>query len=96
MPKPGPRVFLNYSKNDEWAVGMIAHELLSKEGAEPFRDMEHPATYSDAGFQQGSIPKRCRPLASRLLRLKLEDRLGAAEGARLAKALLAGGSGAQP
>ena len=29
LPKPGPDVHLNYSKNDEWAVGMIAHELLS-------------------------------------------------------------------
>ena len=95
LPEPGPEAFLDYSKNDEWAVGIIAHDLLSG-GDIPFADMEHPATYSDAGFQQGSIPKRCRPLASRLLKLKLEDRLGAAEGAQLAKALLAGGSGAQP
>ena len=58
QPKPGPDVFLDYSKNDEWAVGMIGHELMSKEGANPFADMEHPATYSDAGYQNGGISER--------------------------------------
>ena len=42
---------LNYSKNDEWGVGMILHELLSsaQEGT-PFDDMERPGTFSDAGW----------------------------------------------
>lgn len=45
LPRPGPDVHLDYSKNDEWAVGMIGHELLSPPGGTPFADMDHPATY---------------------------------------------------
>ena len=86
LPKPGPRVFLDYSKNDEWAVGMIAHELLSQD-EEPFPDMEHPASYSDAVLQQASIPERCRPLVSGLLKVSLRERLDATQGVREARAL---------
>ena len=89
LPRPGPGVVLDYSKNDEWAVGMIAHELLSKaEGAAPFPDMEHPATYSDAGYQEEEIPRLCRPLVSGLLRLAVPDRLDAADQQALADQLL--------
>ena len=69
LPKPGPEVYLDYSKNDEWAVGMIGHELLSSMGAVLFADMEHPKTYTDAGYQDESIPERCRPLIAALLSL---------------------------
>ncbi len=87
LPEPGPDVCLDYSKNDEWAVGMIAHDLLSNGGL-PFLDMEHPATYSDAGYQGGGISEQCRPLVSGLLRVALSDRLDAKQGARQAMALL--------
>eukprot|EP01044_Picomonas_judraskeda_P020169 COSAG03_NODE_4420_length_1558_cov_1.750514_2_plen_402_part_01 len=87
LPRPGPDVFLDYSRNDEWAVGMIAHELLSQEGAVPFADMEHPATYSDAAYQEETIPQLCRPLVSGLLRVAVADRLDATAGSRRAKRL---------
>ena len=87
LPKPGPHVFLDYSKNDEWAVGMIAHELLSQDGTNPFADMEHPATYSDVAYQDEAIPQRCRPLVSGLLRVVVSDRVDAAEGCRMVKRL---------
>ena len=96
LPKPGPGVFLDYSKNDEWAVGMVAHELLSEGGEAPFPDLEHPASYSDRAYQHASIPERCRPLSSGLLKLEPKDRLGAAEGAQRAKQLLEGVPNAQP
>eukprot|EP01045_Picozoa_sp_COSAG04_P022090 COSAG04_NODE_2449_length_4101_cov_30.628333_2_plen_623_part_00 len=86
LPKPGPDVFLDYSKNDEWAVGIIAHEMLSKE-AGPFTDMEHPATYTDAGYQDGSILEKCRPLVAALLKVAVADRIDAVEGSRRAKKL---------
>ena len=87
LPKPGPDVFLDYSKNDEWAVGMIGHELMSKEGDTPFADMEHPATYTDAGYQDCSISERCRPLVAALLKVAVADRIDAVEGTRRAKRL---------
>ena len=87
LPEPGPGIFLDYSKNDEWAVGMIAHDLLSK-GGMPFLDMEHPATYSDAGYQAGRILESCRPLVSGLLKVALVDRLDAVDAVRQAWALL--------
>eukprot|EP01043_Picozoa_sp_COSAG02_P057691 COSAG02_NODE_7048_length_3211_cov_6.545951_1_plen_921_part_01 len=87
LPKPGPDVFLDYSKNDEWAVGMIAHELLSQEGCSPFPDMEHPATYSDMGYQQETIPQICESLVCGLLRIAVPDRLDAIEGCRRAQRL---------
>ena len=87
LPQPGPDAFLDYSKNDEWAVGMIGHELLSSMGAVPFADMEHPKTYTDAGYQDESIPERCRPLIAALLRLAVAERLDAVEGSRRAKRL---------
>ena len=88
LPKPGPDVHLNYSKNDEWAVGMIAHEILSKEDtATPFEDMEHPATYSDAGYSAASISEPCRPLVAGLLKVDPAERLDAAEASRQAKKL---------
>ena len=40
--RPGPGAVLDYRKNDEWAAGMVLHELLSREGGAPFADMEHP------------------------------------------------------
>jgi len=86
LPEPGPDAFLDYSKNDEWAVGMIAHDLLS--GGTPFVDMEHPATYSDEGYQHGGIAERCRRLVSGLLKVALPERLDAADAARQARALL--------
>ena len=87
LPKPGPDVFLDYSKNDEWAVGLVAHELLSQEGCSPFPDMEHPATYSDMGYQQETIPQVCRSLVCGLLRIAVSDRLDAIEGCRRAQRL---------
>ena len=86
LPKPGPNVFLDYSKNDEWAVGMIAHELLSEqEDAAPFADMEHPRTYTDEGYQDVGISGQCQPLVSALLKVALADRLDAVEGSRRAR-----------
>eukprot|EP01043_Picozoa_sp_COSAG02_P027128 COSAG02_NODE_1585_length_11820_cov_3.247078_4_plen_963_part_00 len=87
LPKPGPDVFLDYSKNDEWAVGMIAHELFSRENCSPFADMDHPATYSDTGYRDETIPSVCQPLVSGLLRIAVANRLDATEGCRRAKRL---------
>lgn len=30
LPEPGPDAFLDYEKNDEWAVGIVVHQLLSE------------------------------------------------------------------
>jgi hypothetical protein len=30
--RPGPGAVLDYRKNDEWAAGMVLHELLSRYG----------------------------------------------------------------
>ena len=87
LPKPGPDVFLDYSKTDEWGVGMIAHELLSNVDTSPFPDMEHPATYSDAGYREDAIPRLSRPLVSALLRVSVSDRLAASDACRRAKRL---------
>ena len=87
MPKPGPDVFLDYSKNDEWAVGMIGHELLSKKGEVPFPDMERPRTYTDETYQDDSISEQCKPLVASLLKVSVADRIDAAEGTRRAKRL---------
>ena len=66
---------LDYSKNDEWAIGMIAHELLSQDSEDPFADMEHPATYSDSSYREETISQLCRPLVSGLLQVVVADRL---------------------
>lgn len=88
LPKPGPDTFLDYSRNDEWATGMIAHELFSKGDSQPFGDMEHPATYSDAGYVDEGIAEHCKPLVRALLRVAVSDRIGAAEGSHAARNLL--------
>ena len=66
---------------------MIGRELLSKEGDTPFADMEHPATYTDEGYQDGSISEQCKPLVASLLKVSVADRIDAAEGTRRAKRL---------
>jgi hypothetical protein len=50
LPRPGPDAFLIYEKNDEWAVGIVMHELLSAVGVCAFRDMEHPRSFSDQTY----------------------------------------------
>jgi hypothetical protein len=42
LPRPGPESMLNYAKNDEWAVGLVAHELLSLPGCFAFENMGDP------------------------------------------------------
>jgi hypothetical protein len=88
LPKPGPDCVLDYSRNDEWAVGMVSHELLTPDDATPFADMEHPATYSDAGYRDAGIPNYCKPIVRDLLCVDVMKRLDAAEGSRQAKQLL--------
>ena len=89
LPTPGPAACLDYSKNDEWAVGMVAHELFSSNDEHtPFADMEHPSTYTDEGYRDAGISGSCRPLVRELLRVAVGDRLEAAEGSRRARALL--------
>eukprot|EP01052_Picozoa_sp_SAG31_P023998 SAG31_NODE_2014_length_6665_cov_2.737435_2_plen_1027_part_00 len=88
LPKPGPDALLDYSRNDEWAIGMVAHELFSPADQEPFANMEHPATYSDAGYNDEGIAQHCRPLVRSLLRVAVADRTGATEGSRKARQLL--------
>ena len=88
LPKPGPTAFLDYTKNDEWAIGMVAHELMSEEDKVPFENMEKPATYADASYMDDTISERCKPLVSRLLKVNPADRIDAAEGSRQAKKLL--------
>eukprot|EP01051_Picozoa_sp_SAG22_P015911 SAG22_NODE_2153_length_2923_cov_2.212819_1_plen_775_part_10 len=51
LPQPGPGVFLDYSKNDAWALGRILHELLSSDGHTPFDQILDPATYTDVGYR---------------------------------------------
>jgi tetratricopeptide (TPR) repeat protein len=88
LPKPGPDAFLDYSRNDEWATGMVAHELFSKGDHGPFADMEHPATYSEAGYIDEGIAEHCKPLVRSMLRMAVADRISAAEGSRKARQLL--------
>jgi hypothetical protein len=95
LPQPGPGVYIDYSKNDEWAVGMIAHELFSPLGGDaaaagctPFDDMAHPASYADEGYREEGISQSCRPLVRGLLRVDAERRLDAVEGSRQAKRLV--------
>eukprot|EP01045_Picozoa_sp_COSAG04_P013669 COSAG04_NODE_982_length_9008_cov_3.598720_4_plen_513_part_00 len=100
LPRPGPGVFLDYSKNDEWAVGIVAHELLSGGGGTPFLDMEHPPTYSDAGYQDGGIPARSRPLVAGLPKFRAVGSAGRGEcratSRRTAERPESGGLGARP
>jgi serine/threonine protein kinase len=79
LPEPGPNAVLNYEKNDEWAVGMVLHEILSPDGSTPFPDIDHPGTYSDTNY----IPVRapvCAGLAAvvrSLLRVDVCERSAA-------------------
>ena len=90
MPQPGPGVVLDYSKNDEWAVGMVAYEMFVRgfDGCVPFEDMEHPATYTDDGYDDEAIADCAKPLVRSLLRVKVADRLSAVEGVHQTKQLL--------
>ena len=86
LPTPGPDAVLDYSKNDEWAVGMIVHELFSPtEECAPFAEMERPATYSDAGYVDAGISEHCKPFVQGLLRVAIVDRTAAPEASRQAK-----------
>jgi tetratricopeptide (TPR) repeat protein len=49
--------------------------------------MEHPATYTDAGYREDAIPRLSRPLVSALLRVSVSDRLAASDACRRAKRL---------
>jgi hypothetical protein len=84
LPRPGPGVYLYYGKNDAWACGIVLHELLTMERVSPFADMEHPATYADAGYRPPSgptVPPALADTVAGLLRIDPAERLAAAAAA---------------
>jgi serine/threonine protein kinase len=51
LPAPGPRTFIDYSLNDDWAVGMLLHILLSGPAyANPFSSGEDPRRFVDGDY----------------------------------------------
>ena len=62
--QPGPAAFLCYGKNDEWAAGIVLHELLSTAAPgpvgfvshRPFADFDNPGTYTDASYMDTDRP----------------------------------------
>lgn len=42
---------LDYTNNDSWAAGLIAHDMLSPDGQEPFGAQEDVQLYTDGDYQ---------------------------------------------
>ena len=49
--KCGPTTVLDYEKNDAWAVGMVAYEMLSAE-APPFAVGDDARSFTDESFRE--------------------------------------------
>eukprot|EP01051_Picozoa_sp_SAG22_P009382 SAG22_NODE_779_length_7272_cov_146.237418_4_plen_262_part_00 len=94
LQQPGSGQFLCYEKNDEWAAGIVVHELLSTAAPSavgfvphrPFANFDHPETYADASYQEtdrpGTLPL-LRETVRELLRLDPATRLSALDAYRL-------------
>ena len=78
LPKPGPTAYLDYSKNDEWAIGIVLHELLSPPNTPVFTNMEHPRYYSDGGSTgvSADVSVGLAGIVAELLRISQGARLG--------------------
>ena len=50
---PGSRAYIDYSKNDDWAVGMLLHAMLAgpERGSDPFCSGDDPRRFVDADYQ---------------------------------------------
>jgi hypothetical protein len=52
IPKPGPRTKIDYSLNDDWAVGMLLHSMLSgPANGKPFSSGVDPKHFVDTDYQ---------------------------------------------
>ena len=87
---------LDYTNNDSWAAGLIAHGMLSPDGQEPFGAQEDVRLYTDGDYQ--NIPA-CYPpvlgdVVNGLLKVDLNDRLSAGQAILMLEGLTgAGGEG---
>ena len=57
---------LDYTNNDSWAVGLIAHGMLSPDGLEPFGAQEDVRLYTDGDYQD--IPACYPPVLGDVVR----------------------------
>jgi serine/threonine protein kinase len=86
LPQPGPGIFLDYEKNDEWAAGLVLHELASTAGHTPFADMEHPHTFSDHRYRNvdaASAGGKLAQVVRGLMRVDKAARLSSDAAARI-------------
>jgi serine/threonine protein kinase len=51
LPKPGPRTVIDYAKNDDWAIGMLLHDMLAGPAAtKPFGACSDPTRFADGDY----------------------------------------------
>ena len=63
---PGRRAVLDYTNNDAWAAGLIAHGMLSPQGQEPFGAQQDVRLYADGDYQ--NIPPCYSPVLRDVVR----------------------------
>jgi serine/threonine-protein kinase Chk2 len=50
-PDPGPRTVIDYAKNDDWAVGMLLHQMLAGPAyTKPFGNDSDPKLFADSDY----------------------------------------------
>ena len=87
---------LDYTHNDSWAVGLIAHGMLSPDGQGPFGAQGDVKLYADGDYQD--IPASCYPPVLRdvvrgLLKVDPKDRLSAGEAIVMLEGLIGADGG---
>ena len=86
---------LDYTNNDSWAAGLIAHGMLSPDGLEPFGAQEDVRLYTDGDYQD--IPACYPPVLGDVINCLLfvdpKDRLSAGEAIVMLEGLIGADGG---
>ena len=89
---------LDYTNNDPWAAGLIAHGMLSPDGQGPFGAQGDVKLYADGDYQDipACYPPVLGDVVRGLLKVDPKDRLSADQAILMLEGLIgAGGAGGE-
>ena len=92
---PGKRSVLDYTNNDTWAVGLIAHGILSPDGQEPFGAQGDVMLYASNEYQDipACYPPVLGDVVRGLLAVDPQTRLSAGQAIDMLEELIGAGGG---
>ena len=92
---PGRRAMLDYTNNDAWAAGLIAHGMLSPDGQGPFGAQQNVKLYAAEDYQDipACYPPVLGDVVRGLLAVEPQNRLSADQAILMLEGLIGGGEG---